>query len=71
MTTNYISCVSDSRLSVGGALAMSSSKCFQANIIVCGVPKHFSTLEVRSKFADIGLSSFVSGKVASLGRRSC
>ena len=25
--------------------------------------KHFSTLEIRSKFADIGLSSFVSGKV--------
>ena len=28
-----------------------------------GVPKHFSTLEIRSKFADIGLSSLVRGKV--------
>ena len=42
---------------------MSRRKCFRANIIVWGVPKHFSTLEIRSKFADIGLSSLVRGKV--------
>ena len=42
---------------------MSRRKCFRANIIVWGVPKHFSTLEIRSKFADLGLSSLVRGKV--------
>ena len=63
MTTNYVSCVNDSRLSADGVWAVSRSKRFRANIIVWGVPKHFSTLEIRSKFADIGLSSFVSGKV--------
>ena len=61
MTTNYVS-VNNSRLSAGGDWAVSRSKRFRANI-VWGVPKHFSMLEVRSKFADIGLSSFVSGKV--------
>ena len=63
MTTNYVSCVNDSRLSAGGAWAVSRRKCFRANIIVWGVPKHFSTFEIRSKFADIGLSSLVRGKV--------
>ena len=57
MTTNYVSSINDSRLSAGGDWAVSRSKRFRANIIVWGVPKHFSTLEVRSKFADIGLSS--------------
>ena len=63
-----MSCVSDFRLSAGG---VSRSKRFQAHIIVWGVPKHFSMLEIQSKFVNIGLSSLVSGKVRSLGRRSC
>ena len=53
-------------LSVGGAWAVSCSKCFQANIIVWGVPRHFSTLEIQSKFVDIGL---VTGKVVWEGNR--
>ena len=54
----------DSRLGAGGDWVVSRNNRFRANIIVWGVPKHFSTLEVRSNFADLGLSRFVSGKVA-------
>ena len=63
MNTSDVSNVKDSRLSAGGDWVVSRSKNFRVNIIVWGVPKHFTTLEFRSKFADLGLSQFVSGKV--------
>ena len=64
MPTRNIVRKNDSRLSADGGWVVSRSKNFRANIIVWGVPKHLSTLEIRSKFADLGLSRFVSGKVA-------
>ena len=42
---------------------MSRSKRFRANIILWGLQKQLSTLEVRTKFADLGLSAFVRGNV--------
>ena len=63
MSTSNVSHLNDCQLSAGGDWVVSRSKNFRANIIVWGVPKHFSTLEVRCKFADLGLSRFVSGKV--------
>ena len=57
--------LSDFRLSgAGGDWVVSRSKTSRASVIVCGVPKHLSTLDICSKFANIGLSSFVSGKIA-------
>ena len=38
---------------------MSCKKRFRANILVWGLPKSFTTLEVRSKFVDIGLASLL------------
>ena len=40
---------------------MSHSKGFRANIIVWGMPKDLTTLEIRAKLADLGLDSFVRG----------
>ena len=53
----------DSGLGVGGDWVVRRHKRFRANVIVWRVPKHFSKLEVRSNFANLGLSHFVSGKV--------
>ena len=39
---------------------MSYKKCFRANIIVWGMPRD---PKIRPKFADLGLVSFVRGKV--------
>ena len=64
MPIHNATCMKDSRLGAGGDWVVSRNNRFRANIIVWGVPKHFSTLEVRSNFADLGLSRFVSGKVA-------
>ena len=38
-------------------------KRFRANIIVWGMPKDLTTLEIRAKLADLGLVSFVRGNV--------
>ena len=38
---------------------VSRSKRFRANIIVWGMPKHLTTLEVRAKLADFNLDLFV------------
>ena len=43
---------------------MSQNKRFRASIIVWGMPKSLSTLEIRAKLADIGLASFARGSVA-------
>ena len=40
------------------------NKRFRANIIVWGMPKSLSTLEIRAKLADIGLAGFARGSVA-------
>ena len=42
---------------------MSYKKRFRANIIVWGMPRDLTTLQIRAKFADLGLVSFVRGKV--------
>ena len=64
MSIHNATCIKDSRLGAGGDWVVSCNKRFRANIIVWGVPKYFSMLEVQSNFADLGLSRFVSGKVA-------
>ena len=64
MPISNAACLNDSLLGAGGGWVVSHKKRSRVNIIVWGVPKHFSTLEIRSRFADLGLSRFVSGKVA-------
>ena len=44
--------------------SVSQNKRFRARIIVWGMPKSLSTLEIRAKLADIGLASFARGSVA-------
>ena len=46
----------------GQRLGSKSWKGFRANIILWGMPRDVSTLEVRAKLADLGLTSFVNGK---------
>ena len=43
---------------------VSKNKRFRANIIVWGMPKSLSTLEIRTKLADLGLVGFARGAVA-------
>ena len=42
---------------------VSRKKGFRANIIVWGLSRNLSTLEIRAKFSDLGLVSFVAGNV--------
>ena len=42
---------------------VSHKKRFRANIILWGMPKDLTTLEIRSKLSDLGLVSFVRGNV--------
>ena len=42
---------------------VSKHKRFRANIIVWGMPKDLTTLEIRAKLTDLGLASFVRGNV--------
>ena len=42
---------------------VSKRKRFRANIIVWGMSKDLTTLEIRAKLADLGLASFVRGNV--------
>ena len=44
--------------------SVSQNKRFRASIIIWGIPKSLSTLEIRAKLADIGLASFARGSVA-------
>ena len=55
---------SDCRPRTDGDWVVSHGKGFRANIILWGMRKDISTLEVRAKLADLGLASFVRGKVA-------
>ena len=54
-----------------GTWVVSHNKRFRANIIVWGFSTDLSTLEIRAKLLDLGLSSFAAGKVASVGGRPC
>ena len=47
-----------------GTWVVSHNKRFRANIIVWGFSRDLSTLEIRAKLSDLGLSSFAAGKVA-------
>ena len=48
-----------------GTWVVSHNKRFRANIIVWGFSREdLSTLEIRAKLSDLGLSSFAAGKVA-------
>ena len=40
-----------------------SKKRFRASIIVWGMPKDLTMLEIRATLADLGLASFVRGNV--------
>ena len=51
------------------AWTVSKNKQFRANIIVWGMPKSLSTLEIRTKLADLGPVGFVRGAVAWEGDR--
>ena len=54
---------SDRRSSTNEYWVVIHGKGFRANIILWGMPRDISTLEVRAKLADLGLASFVRGKV--------
>ena len=56
----------DCRPRTDGDWVVSHGKGFRANIILWGMPRDISTLEVRAKLADlhVGLASFVREKVA-------
>ena len=47
----------------GKDLVVSHNQRSRVNIIVWGLHKELTTLEVRAKFVDMGLESFVRGKV--------
>ena len=63
MPTSRCDVVNDVQPRTGEAWAVSCKKPFRANVLVWGLPKSFTTLEIRSKFVDIGLASFVRGIV--------
>ena len=54
---------SSPRLRTSDDWEVSYKKHFRANVIVWGMPRDLTTLEIRAKFADLGLVSFVRGKV--------
>ena len=45
------------------AWTVSQNKWFRVNIIVWGMPKSLSTLDIRTKLVDLGLVSFARGAV--------
>ena len=47
-----------------GTWVVSHNKRFRAYIIIWGFSRDLSTLEIRAKLSDLGLSSFAAGKVA-------
>ena len=53
-----------SQVTSDAAWTVSQNKRFRANIIVWGMPKSLSTLEIRTKLADLGLVGFARGVVA-------
>ena len=63
MHTSRCAQIRDSQTGAEDAWAVSTKKRFRANILVWGLPKALNTLEIRSKFVDLGLASFVRGNV--------
>ena len=53
---------SDCQPRTDGDCVISHGKGFRANIILWGMCRDISTLDVRAKLADLGLASFVRGK---------
>ena len=53
-----------SQVTSDAAWTVSKNKRFRANIIVWGMPKSLSLLEIRTKLADLGLVGFARGAVA-------
>ena len=64
MPTRYEFLVAELRSTSENDWSVSQNKRFRASIIVWGMPKSLSTLEIRAKLADIGLASFARGSVA-------
>ena len=62
---------SDSTLRTEGTWIVSHKKRFRANIIVCGFSGDLCTLKMRANLSDLGVSSFVAGKIRSVGGRPC
>ena len=54
---------SDCQPSMDGDWVVSLER-FRANVILWGMHRDITTLKVRAKLADLGLASFVRGKVA-------
>ena len=63
MPTSRCDAVKAVQLGTGETWAVNCKKRFRAYVLVWGLPKSFTTLEIRSKFIDIGLASFVRGIV--------
>ena len=63
MPTPRCAAVNDVQPGTGEAWAVSCKKRFRANVLVWGLPKSFTILEISSTFVDIGLASFVRGIV--------
>ena len=57
MPTSRYDAVKDVQPRTGEAWAVSCKKRFRANVLVWALPKSFTTLDIRSKFVDIGLDS--------------
>ena len=63
MPTRYVVFEKDPRLNKDTDWAVSRKKGFKASIILWGMPRDASILEIRSKLADVGLVGFARGSV--------
>ena len=63
MPTCDVLLANDPRLNTDTDWDVSRKKGFRASIIVWGMPRDASTLEVRGKLADVGLVGFARGSV--------
>ena len=63
MPTRDVLLANDPRLNTDTDWDVSRKKGFRASIIVWGMPRDASTLEVRGKLADVGLVGFARGSV--------
>ena len=64
MLVHHASLNTVTQITSDAAWTVSKNKQFRANIIVWGMPKSLSTLEIRTKLADLGLVGFARGAVA-------
>ena len=68
MPTRDVLLANDPRLNTDTDWDVSRKKGFRASIMVWGMPRDASTLEVRGKLADVGLVGFARGSVVWEGR---